>query len=244
MPASPEDREQVVARHLPFVRRTVTRMSAGLPPEVDREELLQAGVVGLLEALDRFDPGRNANFLTFAAFRIRGAVTEELRRNDLVSRGDRQRIREIRRAERKLTGRLGRPPEEPELAAELGLSEAELERVRRSAETRVATFDEIGLPPSEERKAMVDALLTGESADALTWVRVRELAAALARAEEGLPEKERIVLALYYQEDLTLKEIGAVLDLTESRVSQLRTAAIRKLRDRLRRDGMLEESIG
>lgn len=239
MAVPPADRDREAARHLPFVRRMVRRLSAGLPASVDREELLQAGVVGLLEAMDRFDPDAGSAFLTFAAFRVRGAIMEELRRLDPLSRGERRRLRDMRTAEAELTRRLGRPPEPAELSAELNLSESELDRFRQTAGVRLVAFEEIGLPPSGERKGIVETLMSAETADALERVQIRELTGALARAVEALPEKERTVLALYYQEELTMKEIGAVLDVTEGRVSQLHSGAVRKLRNRMRQEGRI-----
>lgn len=237
MTAPSAERDREVARYLPFVHRTVHRLSAGLPPTVDREELFHAGVVGLLEALDRYDPEQGSTFLTFAALRIRGAVVEELRRLDPLSRGERQRLRSLRRTETELTARLGRPPSPSELADEAGVSAADLEQARQAEAVRFVSFEEIGIPPSGERRDLVEMLLTAENADAFTQVRIRELIRRLAQAVEALPEKERTVLALYYQEELTMKEIGAALEVSESRVSQLRSSAIRKLRDRMAREG-------
>lgn len=239
MPVPSADRDREATRYLPFVRRMARRLSAGVPDSGNREDLFQAGVAGLLEAMDRFDPEAGTAFSTFAAFRIRGAMVEELRRIDPLSRGERRRLRELGKAETELTARLGRPPEPAELAAEMDLPEPELDRFRQAAEIRLVGFEEIGIPPSEAREDLVETLMNAEKADALARIEIRELVSALARAAEALPEKEKTVLALYYQEELTMKEIGAVLDVSESRVSQLHSGAVRKLRDRLRREGRI-----
>lgn len=233
-----DDRAALVERHLPYVRRIVERVAVFLPAGVDREDLMSAGVVGLLEALDRYDPGSGNTFLTYATFRIRGAVLSELRDRDILTRLERRKIREMRRIERQMEAELGRDVEDAELAAALNVGMEEVQDLRRLDAMCVLGFEDLGYTQPEDCQKAVDVLAHQAPADALTLLRLREMSDGLAAAIEELPEKERLIMSLYYEKDLTMKEIGAVLQVTESRVCQIHGKAVKRVRERLVREGL------
>jgi len=230
-PASPE-REAQVLRYAGLVRAVVQQLASGLPPHVPREDLESCGMLGLLEALDRYDPSQGVRFETFAWYRIRGAVLDYLRSLDPASRSDRHKARKLEQAHERLAASLGREPTREELAAEVGCSPQELlaelgrlhgyltasfeDLVRRAAETGEPASREAGPEEAAERQ---------------------ELVAVLRRGLELLPERERLVVGLYYYEGLTLGEIGEILGLTESRVCQIHAQALLRLRTHLVQQG-------
>ncbi|MCH8501080.1 MAG: RNA polymerase sigma factor FliA [Aliidiomarina sp.] len=220
------NRESVVQQYYPTVRRHALALQVRLPAGVDIDDLIQAGLEGLLDALGRFDPQAGVAFSTFAHQRIRGAMIDELRSRDWLPRSVRRTAREIEAAVQKLQQQLGRAPEEREIAAQLNM---ELEEYRKvlldtnnglvlSYDDVVTDHEEAQLGESDEQWSPAEALFSSER---------KEL---IARAIAALPEKEKLVMALYYQEELNLKEIGAVLDVSESRVSQLHSQAIKRIR--------------
>lgn len=224
-------RDERVLRYMGLVRAVVQRLAASLPAHVPREDLESYGVMGLLEAFQRYDPSQGVRFETFAWHRIRGAILDHLRSLDLAARSDRQTARRIERAHERLTSRLGREPSREELAAEVGLEpdalDAELVRLHGLV---VASFEELvsrgaGVEPASDRDGPEDA------------AERRELLNALCRGLARLSERERLVLGLYYYEGLTLAEIGAILDLTESRICQIQAAALLRLRTFLVQEG-------
>lgn len=233
-----DDRAALVERHLPYVRRIVERIAVFLPAGVEREDLTSAGVVGLLEALDRYDPGSGNTFLTYATFRIRGAVLSELRDRDVLTRLERRKIREMRRIERQLEAELGRELEDEELAGALGVDMAEIQDLRRLDAMCVLGFEDLGYTGPDECQKAVDVLVHQSPADPLTLLRLQEISEGLAAAIGDLSEKERLVMSLYYEQDLTMKEIGAVLHVTESRVCQIHGKAVRRVREKLIREGL------
>jgi len=231
----PEARAQLVHEHLGLVRLVARRMSRTLAARADFDELVSAGTVGLIAAIDAFDPARGLAFSTYAAPRIRGAILDELRRHDYVSRSVRRKGRELARAWEALSGALGRCAEDSDIAHYLGVDVATVWRWRaevamaehvsldRSARTWDGGAGEpLDLPAYDEHDA-VDERLNGQQEVAI-------LRAAILR----LTPQERTVVSLYYLEELKLREIAEVLELTESRVSQIRTKALAKLRAELR----------
>jgi RNA polymerase sigma factor for flagellar operon FliA len=222
--ASQARRNELAIRHHGLVERVVRRMGRRLPSHIDRDDLIAAGMIGLLEAADRFDPARGEKFESFAEFRIRGAILDDLRERDSMSRDMRRVYRALNEATNDLTAQLGRSPEEAELAAHLGLSVDEIrERRTNLSGASVVSFDDVS-PTFLERRADDSAL------DPCGATARREVFEQLAAKIDVLPEKMRTVLSLYYCEDLNLKEIGAVLGVTESRACQLHREATRRLR--------------
>jgi RNA polymerase sigma factor for flagellar operon FliA len=218
-------RDQLVLHYAALVKYVAGRIAVGLPASVDRADLVSAGIVGLLEAIERFEPERGTTFEGYAVGRIRGAILDELRAADWVPRSVRAKARAIESAYQELEARLGRVPTDEELAAAAGMSTDQL----HSALQEIAAS---GLVALDEVTALGDVLADrGEGpAGVLEQVESREV---LAHAVRLLPERERTVLALYYVEALTLAQIGQVLGVTESRVSQIHAKAVLHLRARL-----------
>lgn len=225
------DRERLVQETLPLVAKVASAIGARLPHSVELSDLTQAGVLGLLDAADKFDRHKGVRFRTYAELRIRGAILDSLRTLDWVPRSLRRLRRELHRAESRLEGRLGRAPNDEELASAMQISLSDLraarERVRRS---EIAS----GSPESFDR--VVALTIDPRSPDPQELLERREIEQLLTQAIERLPARERLVLALYYHEELTMKEVGRVLGVNESRVSQIHSKAVETLRRRLRRE--------
>ncbi|MFD1215507.1 RNA polymerase sigma factor FliA [Microbulbifer celer] len=222
------NRDALLEEHLPAVRRQALSLQVKLPSGIDLDDLIQAGTIGLLDAMQRFDPNAGASFSTFANQRIRGAMIDELRTRDWLPRSVRRNARLLEQSLRQLEQRLGRAAEEREIAAEMGVSLDEYHRLLLDTNSgHLLPFEEI-VAESGEPEAGAGAPATPFSA--LVDHEQRE---QLVTAIEQLPEREKLLMALYYQEELNLKEIGVVLGVTESRVCQLHSQAIKRLRTRL-----------
>jgi RNA polymerase sigma factor for flagellar operon FliA len=178
--------------------------------------------------------------MTYAIFRIKGAVLSELRSRDFLSRSSRRKLRELEQTCQRMEQRLGRDVEDDEVAEELGIDLDDLHRTKQMSSISFISFEELGLSSRDEKEKMMNFLIHNEE-DALAQTRLRELKAALARAIEQLPEKERLVMSLYYLEELNMKEAGEVLHITESRVSQIHSQAIMRLRKKLRKEQLLDD---
>jgi RNA polymerase sigma factor for flagellar operon FliA len=228
-------RDQLITEYLPYVKRIVHRIAVHLPSTIDIEDLMNVGVIGLIQAVDRYDPKRDNKFMTYAVFRIRGAVLSELRSRDFLSRANRRKIRELENVHLKLEQKLGREVDDYEIADELGVDIEQVHRTRQLSSISFISFEELGFSSKDEKEKLINYLVDSED-DALSLTRLKELKAAVARAIEQLPEKERLVISLYYLDELTMKETGKVLNVTESRVSQIHSQAIMRLRAKLRKD--------
>ena len=228
-------RDRLIVNYSPLVKYVAGRLGSGLPAHVDEADLVSYGLLGLMSAIDRYDLERDIKFETYAIARIRGSIIDELRTLDWVPRSVRSRAREIEHAIRELEGRYGRVPSDDEIAEKVGLTAQELEEsLVDISRTSIVALDELWSTSNEgEQVSLLDTLEDPGSirpADALDETEMRE---ALAGAITRLPEREKLVVTLYYYEELTLREIGEVLGVTESRVSQLHTKAILRLRSRL-----------
>lgn len=228
------DREAILRRHLPLVRRVVQRLASRKPPHIDVDDLMSWGIVGLLDAIDKYDPTKEALFSTYAQFRIRGAVLDHLRSLDWIPRSVRQKAAVIEKATRELETLHGRPASEEEIAAHLGLGLADYQGLlSKVGEMALFSVDDFGGTGGDVRFANDGGDADEDPAETLLQhERVRLLAEAIRR----LPEREQTVIALYYQEDLTMKEVGQVLGLTESRVSQIHSQAVLRLKGHVRID--------
>ena len=230
------DTPAMLQQYHPLVRRLAHQMIARLPANVEIDDLIQVGMIGLMEALSRFDAAQGVQLETFATQRIRGAMLDELRANDHVSRGTRRQQRAVEDAVRQLEHELGRAPTEPEIAREMDLSldayHGLLENVRGS---QLLYLDD--LTGGEEGSDFLDHYAADDaaSADPLAILEDRRMRETVTRAIEQLPEREQYVMSMYYEHDMNLKEIGAVLGVTESRVSQIHSQAVARLRAKLRR---------
>jgi RNA polymerase sigma factor FliA len=232
-------RERLVLAYSPLVKYVAGRMGSNLPPHIDEADLISYGLVGLVSAIERFDPGREIKFETYAITRIKGAIIDELRAMDWVPRSVRTRARQIERANAKLENRLQRAPTDKELAAELELSSEELqESLLTISHSSLAALDEMWTvsDSSGDQVSLLDTLEDPGAPDPARAVDLGDLKDRMAEAIARLPEREKLVIGLYYYENLTLREIGEVLGVTESRVSQLHTKAVLRLRSRMQRE--------
>lgn len=224
-------REELIMQYAPLVKNIVGRLAAKLPIDsADKEDLLNVGIMGLMSALEKFDKTRNVQFETYAGFRIRGAVLDELRAKDWVPRATRSKDNKLENAMGALEKKLGRAPSEDEIAQQLDISLDEYFKLLDEAKciSLISTED---LPPDYlERFSREDVMEEISSGNPLNLLVNMETKGKLKKAIDGLPEKERLVLSLYYYEELTMKETGRVMDLTESRVCQLHAQAVLRLR--------------
>jgi len=229
-------RERLVVAYSPMVKFVAGRLGAGLPSHVEDADLISYGLVGLIGAIERFEPERGIKFETFAMTRIRGAIIDELRSLDWVPRSVRSRAREIETAQAKLEHELQRAPTEAELASKLNLTEEELQSaLLEIANSSVYALDELWTvsDSSGDQVSLLDTIADDSAADPQEALASTEVKDLLTEAIGGLPEREQLVVALYYYENLTLREIGEVLGVTESRVSQLHTKAVMRLKSSL-----------
>jgi RNA polymerase sigma factor FliA len=233
---SAAERDQLIIRYAPWVKFIALRMAAKLPAHIQAEDLISAGIIGLIDALDKFNPAREVQFKTYAQIRIQGAIKDELRSLDWASRSTRQKVKRLEQVYATLERELGRPPSSEEVASSMGIKMAAFEEMLDDVKgTSLVSLEELGQgPASEDKSSLLEALLTRQDQDPLEMLNLQDLKRALTLAIAELPEKERLVLSLYYFEELTMKEVGKVLDLTESRISQLHTQAVLRLRGKLK----------
>ena len=229
-------REQLVLAFSPLVKYVAGRMSTGLPAHVEEADLISYGLLGLISAIERFDPDREIKFETFAMTRIKGSIIDELRSLDWVPRSVRAKAREIERANSKLEHRLHRAPTDQEVADELEMSMDDFQdALTRISNSSVIALDELWTlsDSSGDQVSLLDTIQDPDAVDPAQAMDVTETKDRLADSIARLPEREKLVIALYYYENLTLREIGEVLGVTESRVSQLHTKAVLRLKSSL-----------
>ncbi|MBN1211694.1 MAG: FliA/WhiG family RNA polymerase sigma factor [candidate division Zixibacteria bacterium] len=231
-----ELRQKLLNKYLPLVRNVATRMAMGFPRSVELSDLINTGVIGLIEAFGNYDPGRGVKFETYAVPRIRGAILDELRALDWVPRSTRAKSREIDRAMVSLENKLGRQPEKKELAKQLNITEDELYITLDDVScSNILSLDEIIYPDDDNRQLpRIETVSDAGSHSILGDIEKGELRSFLVVAIDRLTAQEKLVIALYYFEELTLKEIGEVMSISESRVSQIHTRAVMKLRNMVR----------
>jgi RNA polymerase sigma factor FliA len=229
-------RERLVVAYSPLVKYVAGRMASGLPAHVEEADLISYGLIGLISAIERFEIEREIKFETYAIPRIRGAIIDELRALDWVPRSVRARAREIERANVKLENKLQRPPSDEEMAEELGIELEDFqEALIQISNSTIAALDELWTvsDTSGDQISLLDTLQDPGAPDPARVADAADLKDRVADAIARLPEREKLVIALYYYENLTLREIGEVLGVTESRVSQLHTKAVLRLRSHL-----------
>lgn len=231
----PEIREAFIKQYAPLVKYVAGKVATGMPNQVEFEDLVGYGVFGLIDAIEKFDPGKHVKFKTYAVTRIRGAIFDELRAIDWIPRSVRQKTREIEAAVAKLEGRLGHPATDQEIAASMGISEDEFAKTMlKISGTSILSLNDVWYSGTEdEQLSLGDSIESPTSMNPDAAVERETIRKVVAQAINELPDKEKTVLVLYYYEDLTLKEIGQVLEVTESRISQLHTKAIIRLRAKL-----------
>jgi RNA polymerase sigma factor FliA len=229
-------RERLVVAYAPLVKYVAGRMGSGLPAHVEEADLISYGLGGLISAIERFDLDREIKFETYAITRIRGAIIDELRALDWVPRSVRARARQFERVNMKLEAKLQRAPTDEEMAAELEITIEEFqEALLQISSSTIVALDELWSvsDSSGDQVSLLDTLPDRGAPDPQAVVDQSELRDRIADAIAALPEREKLVIALYYYENLTLREIGEVLGVTESRVSQLHTKAVLRLRSKL-----------
>ncbi|MCX7656744.1 MAG: RNA polymerase sigma factor WhiG [Treponemataceae bacterium] len=231
----PKIREAFIKQYAPLVKYVAGKIAVGMPHTVEFDDLVGFGVFGLLDAIDKYDPAKNVKFKTYAVTRIRGAIFDELRSIDWVPRSVRQKTKELEEAISTLEAQLGRTATDQEIAQALGMDEEEyLKTVMKISGTSLLSLNDIWFSGDEnDRMSIGDSIEAPPSLNPEVIVEKDEIRRIIVEAINELPEKEKKVLILYYYEDLTLKEIGQVLEVTESRVSQLHTKAIMRLRAKL-----------
>jgi RNA polymerase sigma factor FliA len=235
---SPAARDQLILKYSPLVRYVAGRVGVGLPPNVEQADLVSYGIFGLIDAIEKFDLDRAIKFETYALSRIRGAIIDELRSMDWIPRSVRSKAREVERTYAELETELHRTPTEPEVAARMGIPLRDLHSIfSQVSYVNVVALDELlgggGGGEKGEGMSLGDTLKDTKAVDPVMAFEGEETKYLLARAIDQLPEREKIVVTLYYYEGLTLAEIGSVLGVTESRICQMHTKAVLQLRGRL-----------
>jgi len=222
-------------QYAPLVRRIAHQMIARLPANVELDDMIQAGMMGLMDAVGRFEESQGTQFEVYAASRIRGAMLDELRANDWLPRSARKSQRDIENAIHRLENRLKRAPAEAEIAKELGLPVAEYQEMLNDARgAQLIYFEDMGHAHDESDEGYLERHVADEGSDPSDILRDKRFRSALVVAIEDLPEREKQLMSMYYEQDLNLREIGAVMGVTESRVCQLHSQAVARLRARLK----------
>jgi RNA polymerase sigma factor for flagellar operon FliA len=229
-------RDQLILDYAPLIRFVAQRIAARLPSNIEIDDLISAGVIGLIDAIEKYDPGRDNKFKTYAEFRIRGAILDELRSQDWVPRSVRDKAKKIERTYASLEQKLGRTVSDVEVSSEMGLEINDYyEMVARVKSVSLLSLDDLtASSPQNDTKALIDTIENLGAKNPFAVLKNKKIKSLLMSTIDNLPEKQRLVLSLYYYEELNLKEIGRILEVTESRVSQLHTQAIEKLRTRLK----------
>ncbi|MDR1935828.1 MAG: RNA polymerase sigma factor FliA [Candidatus Accumulibacter sp.] len=228
------NKDQMVRRFAPLVKRVAYHLMARLPASVLIDDLVQNGMIGLLDAIDRFEAGKGAQFETYAVQRVRGAMLDGLRDNDWLPRRLRRELRQIEQTIARLEQELGRPPSEDELAAALGVSLAGYQKTLQDARGRqVISFEDM---IDEDGEDFLERHYADDEGDPARILEDQDVKKRLVRGIESLPEREKLVMALHYEQDLNLREIGEVMGVSEGRVSQMHAQAVARLRVRLFKD--------
>jgi len=234
---NPKVRGKIINEFAPLIKYIASRIAIRLPPHIDLNDLINAGVIGLIDAIEKFDAAKQIKFKTYAEFRIRGAILDELRSMDWVPRSVRQKARKVEDAYAKLEYALGRPASDEEVARELDIDMDSFHKLlSETASVSLLSLDDLGEDDSDLSKRNLLEFIIQDDKD---WpshkIRYAEVSTMVAKSIQSLPEKERMVISLYYYDELTMKEIGHVLKFTESRVSQIHTKAILRLRSKMQK---------
>lgn len=229
-------RDQLVLEYAPLIKYIAQKIAARLPANIELDDLMSSGVIGLMDAIEKYDASRDNKFKTYAEFRIRGAILDELRAQDWVPRSVREKAKLLERCYSKIEQQKGRQATDDEICQELGISQAEYhELLGQVRSISLLSYDDLSHFSKADKKALHGGSEGGpKSQTPYSEVNLAHVKKIIADAIRDLPEKQRLVLSLYYYEDLNLKEIGKVLDVTESRVSQLHTQAILRLKSKLK----------
>lgn len=231
----PKIKDEIIIEYAPLIKYIAQKIAARLPSNIELDDLISCGVIGLMDAIQKFDPSRDNKFKTYAEFRVRGAILDELRAQDWVPRSIREKAKLVERTYTKLEASLGRPATDDEMCKELDISQDEFHDLLNKAKSiSLLNIDDSNTFSRGDKKLIAGLMESNKNANPFNAVAYNNFKEKIKDGIKGLPEKQRLVLSLYYYEDLNLKEIGQVLDVTESRVSQLHTQAILKLRTKLK----------
>ncbi len=230
-------KNEIIVEYAPLIKYIAQKIASRLPSNIELDDLISCGVIGLMDAIEKFDPTRDNKFKTYAEFRIRGSILDELRAQDWVPRSVREKAKLVERAMQKLERELGRPPQDEEMCKELQVTQDEYhELLNKAKSVSLLNIDDSATFNRGDRRLMMGLLEKRRSSNPFSAVNYKRAQERIKDGIKSLPEKQRLVLSLYYYEDLNLKEIGQVLDVTESRVSQLHTQAVLRLRIKLKND--------
>lgn len=229
-------RDKLLEDNLYLVKIIAYQVAVNLPPHIDVNDLIGAGTIGLIEAIDRFDTSKGVQFNTYASIRVRGAIMDELRSMDWMTRSMRDKSNQLEKAYVEVERRTGRPAEIEEVASVLEITTDDLYTILSQVSAlSVMSLEDLGIGHHDEGMDILECIKDPEGKDPMTIVKFNELKRKIAEAVETLPEKEKLIISLYYYEELTLKEIGKVLNITESRVCQLHSQTMHRLKGKLRR---------
>ena len=236
MPAEKTTREKLLEENLYLVKIIAYQVAVNLPPHIDVNDLIGAGTIGLIEAIDRFDTGKGVQFNTYASIRVRGAIMDELRSMDWMTRSMRDKSNQLEKAYIEIERKTGRPAEVEEVANLLEISTEDLHTILGQVSAiSVMSLEDMGIGHHDEGMDILECIKDPEGKDPMTVVKFNELKRKIAEAVETLPDKEKLIISLYYYDELTLKEIGKVLNITESRVCQLHSQTMHRLKGKLKR---------
>ena len=232
---NPKVRGKIINEFAPLIKYIASRIAIRLPPHIDLNDLINAGVIGLIDAIEKFDASKQIKFKTYAEFRIRGAILDELRSMDWVPRSVRQKARKVEDTIARLEFTLGRPARDEEVANEMNIDMDSFYRLlSETASVSLLSLDDLGEDDTDlSRRNLLEYIIQDERDWPSHKLRYAEVSTMVAKAIQSLPEKERMVISLYYYDELTMKEIGHVLKFTESRVSQIHTKAVLRLRSKM-----------
>ena len=227
-------RDQLIMDYAPLIRFVAQRISARLPSNIEIDDLISSGVIGLMDAIEKYDPSRDNKFKTYAEFRIRGAILDELRSQDWVPRSIRDKAKKVDRAYTMLEQRHGRPVSDTELSEALEMPlEEYYSMIAKVKAVSLLSIDDLTITTQYEKRSLLDCLENPSSKNPFSMLKNKNITKILSSTIEKLPDKQKLVLSLYYFECLNLKEIGRILNVTESRISQLHTQAVEQLREQL-----------
>jgi RNA polymerase sigma factor FliA len=231
----PKVKDQIIIEYAPLIKFIAQKIASRLPSNIELDDLISCGVIGLMDAIEKFDPSRDNKFKTYAEFRVRGAILDELRAQDWVPRSIREKAKLVEKTYAKIEAELGRPATDEEMCEELQITQDEFhELLNKSKSVSLLNIDDSSTFNRGDKKLMAGLMDESRSTNPYSAVSYKNMRDKIKEGITALPEKQRLVLSLYYYEDLNLKEIGQVLDVTESRVSQLHTQAILKLKGKLK----------
>ncbi|MFQ5736235.1 MAG: FliA/WhiG family RNA polymerase sigma factor [Thermodesulfobacteriota bacterium] len=229
------NRDKFLVDNIHLVKIIAYQVAVNLPPHIDVQDLISAGTIGLLESIDRFDPGKGVQFNTYASIRVRGAIMDELRSMDWMTRSMRDKSNQLEKAYDEIERRTGRPAETEEVAGFLEISTDELHKILSQVSAlSVLNLEDMGIN-HDDGMDILDCIKDPDAKDPMVVAKFNEMHRRVAEAVEGLPDKEKLIISLYYYDELTLKEIGKVLELTESRVCQLHSQTMHRLKSRLKK---------